>query len=157
MKGGSRMVETFTDLSRLVIRLADHEAMRFNHEYIGTEHLLLALTRDVGGVATAALKSLNLDTRKTRFAVERLLPGGLVMTPDLRLTPRARTALAYAIQEAASLKQKLVGPEHILLGLLRMHECGAEHVLSDLGVTKEAVRREVLGHLGDGPSHTDAS
>jgi len=146
------MYESFTDRARKVIQLADSEAVSFNHEYIGTEHVLLGLIKEGSGVAANALKFLGIDLQKSRLEVERLLQSGPCIVPkdELPLTPRARKVIEYSMEEARHLNHNYVGTEHILLGLLREQEGVAAQVLMNLGLKLEEVREEVLNLLGHG-------
>ncbi|GHT35831.1 ATP-dependent Clp protease ATP-binding protein [Planctomycetales bacterium] len=151
--------ERFTDRARKVLQLANQEAQRFNHEYIGTEHLLLGLIKEGNGVAANVLKNLDIDLRKIRHEVEKLVRSGpdLVTMGKLPQTPRAKKAIEYAVEEARNLNHNYVGTEHLLLGLLREQEGVAAQVLMNLGLKLEEVRREVLNLLGHGVDPTDAS
>src|SRR5262249_3584877 len=144
------MYERFTDRARKVMQLADQEAQRFNHEYIGTEHILLGLVKEGFGVAAQILKNLDIDLRKIRLEVEKIVQAGpdMVTTGKLPQTPRAKKVIEYSIEEAISLNHNYVGTEHLLLGLLRDQEGGAAQVLMNLGVRLEDVREGVLGLLG---------
>ncbi len=146
------MFERFTDRSRKVMALANQEARRFNHEYIGTEHILLGLIKEGSGVGAAVLKNLNVDIKKLRLEVEKLVKRGLDMVTHGKLpqTPRAKKVIEYAIEESRSLNHKYVGTEHILLGLLRESEGIAAQVLMNLGLKLEDVREEVLNLVGPG-------
>ena len=155
---GYKMFERFTDRARKVMALANQEAQRFNHEYIGTEHILLGLVKEGSGVGATVLKNLDVDIKKLRFGVEKLVKSGpdMVTMGKLPQTPRAKKVIEYAIEEARSLNHNYVGTEHILLGLLRESEGIAAQVLLDLGLKLEDVRQEVLNLLGagvdDGPA-----
>src|SRR5437762_1908758 len=115
------MYERFTDRARQVMRLAHEEAQNFKHEYIGTEHILLALVREGSGVPARALRLLGVDEDSICREVENaILKGaGAVLTGNLPLTPRVKKSLEYAVEEARRLRSEAVGPEHLLLGLLR--------------------------------------
>src|SRR5208337_1282465 len=115
------MYERFTDRARKVMQLANQEAQRFNHEYIGTEHILLGLVKEGSGVAADVLKNLDVDLRRIRLEVEKLLQSGPDKVPLSRLpqTPRAKKVVEYAMDEARNLGHNYVGTEHVLLGLLR--------------------------------------
>src|SRR5262245_19305107 len=115
------MYERFTDRARKVMQLANQEAQRFNHEYIGTEHILLGLVKEGSGVAANVLKNLDVDLRRVRLEVERIIQSGpdMITARKLPQTPRARKAIEYASAEARELKHNYVGTEHVLLGLLR--------------------------------------
>ncbi|MGL4423062.1 MAG: ATP-dependent Clp protease ATP-binding subunit [Gemmataceae bacterium] len=146
------MYERFTDRARKVMQLANQEAQRFNHEYIGTEHVLLGLVKEGSGVAANVLKNLEIDLRKIRLEVERIVqhgPGGdQVVMGRLPHTPRAKKVIEYSIEEARNLSHNYVGTEHLLLGLLREQEGVAAQVLMNLGLKLEDVREEVLNLLG---------
>ena len=146
------MFERFTDRARKVMALANQEAQRFNHEYIGTEHVLLGLVKEGSGVGANVLKNLDVDLRKVRLEVEKLVKAGpeMVTMGKLPQTPRAKKVIEYAIEEARNLNHNYVGTEHLLLGLLREHDGVAAQVLMNLGLKLEEVREEVLNLLGAG-------
>jgi len=146
------MYERFTDRARKVMQLANQEAQRFNHEYIGTEHILLGLVKEGSGVAANVLKNLDVDLRKIRLEVEKLVQSGpeMVTMGKLPQTPRAKKVIEYSMEEARNLNHNYVGTEHILLGLLREQEGVAAQVLMNLGLKLEDVREEVLNLLGHG-------
>jgi len=152
------MFERFTDRARKVMALANQEAQRFNHEYIGTEHILLGLVKEGSGVGANVLKNLGVDLRKVRLEVEKLVHSGpeMVTMGKLPQTPRAKKVIEYAIEEARSLNHNYVGTEHLLLGLLREHDGVAAQVLMNLGLKLEEVREEVLNLLGAGMDKDDA-
>lgn len=145
------MYERFTDRARKVMQLANQEAQRFNHEYIGTEHILLGLVKEGSGVAANVLKNLDLDLRKIRLEVEKKVQSGpdMVIMGKLPQTPRAKKVIEYSIQEARNLSHQYVGTEHLLLGLLCEKEGVAAEVLNnevDGGIN--AIRSEILNLLG---------
>ncbi len=144
------MYERFTDRARKVMQLANQEAQRFNHEYIGTEHILLGLVKEGTGVAANVLKNLDIDLRKIRLEVEKIVQAGpdMVTMGKLPQTPRAKKVIEYSIEEARQLNHNYVGTEHLLLGLLREQEGVAAQVLMNLGLKLEDVRDEVLNLLG---------
>jgi len=144
------MFERFTDRARKVMQLANQEAQRFNHEYIGTEHILLGLVKEGSGVAANVLKNLDIDLKKVRVEVEKFVQTGPDMVTIGRLpqTPRAKKVIDYSIEEARNLNHNYVGTEHLLLGLLREQEGVAAQVLMSLGLKLEDVREEVLNLLG---------
>src|SRR5436309_1331507 len=144
------MYERFTDRARKVMQLANQEAQRFNHEYIGTEHILLGLVKEGTGVAANVLKNLDIDLRKIRLEVEKIVQAGpdMVTMGKLPQTPRAKKVIEYSIEEARQLNHNYVGTEHLLLGLLREQEGVAAQVLMNLGLKLEDVREEVLNLLG---------
>ena len=146
------MFERFTDRARKVMALANQEAHRFNHEWVGTEHLLLGLVKEGTGVGANVLKNLDVDLQKLRMEVERIAKSGPEMSPMGRLpqTPRAKKVLEYAVEEARALNHNYVGSEHLLLGLLRESEAVAAQVLMNMGLKLEEVRDEVLDLLGAG-------
>jgi len=134
------------------MQLANQEAQRFNHEYIGTEHILLGLVKEGSGVAANVLKNLDVDLRKIRIEVEKIVQTGpdMVTMGKLPQTPRAKKVIEYAMDEARNLNHNYVGTEHLLLGLLREQEGVAAQVLMNLGMKLEDVRDEVLNLLGHG-------
>ena len=137
------MYEQFTDRARKVMQLASQEARRFNHDYIGTEHILLGLVKESTGVAANVLKNLDIDLRKIRLEVEKIVqaaPHIMVTIPKLPQTPRAKKVIEFSIEEARNLNHNYVGTEHLLLGLLREQEGVAAQVLMYLGLTLEKVR-----------------
>ncbi len=144
------MFERFTDRARKVMALANQEAQRFNHEYIGTEHILLGLVKEGSGVGANVLKNLDVDLRKVRLEVEKLVKSGpdMVTMGKLPQTPRAKKVIEYAIEEARNLNHNYVGTEHLLLGLLREQDGVAAQVLMNLNLKLEEVREEVLNLLG---------
>jgi len=146
------MFERFTDRARKVMALANQEAQRFNHEYIGTEHILLGLVKEGSGVGANVLKNLDVDIKKLRLEIEKLVKSGpdMVTMGKLPQTPKAKKVIEYAIEEARALNHNYVGTEHILLGLLRETEGIAAQVLMNLGLKLEDVRQEVLNLLGAG-------
>src|SRR5439155_14951863 len=148
------MYERFTDRARKVMQLANQEAQRFNHEYIGTEHILLGLVKEGSGVAANVLKNLDIDLRKIRLEVEKIVQSGpdMVTMGKLPQTPRAKKVIEYSIEEARNLNHNYVGTEHLLLGVLREKEGIACHVLMNLLLDQDRVHREILNLLGQEPS-----
>ena len=146
------MFGKFTDRARKAIALANQEAQRFNHEFVGTEHILLGLVKEGAGVAANVLKNLDVDLGKARMEVEGLAKAGpeMVSMGKLPRTPRGKKALEHAIKEARLLGHNCVGTEHLLLGLLGERECVAAQVLMNMGLKLEQVRKEVLSLLGAG-------
>jgi len=140
---------SFTPRAQRVVQLARQEAGRFNHQYIGTEHLLLGILALGEGVAVAVLEQMNVSLESVRFEVEKMVQGGpSTMTEgDLPFTPRSKKVLQISIAEARAMNSSLVGTEHILLGLLREGEGVAAQVLRNLGVDMEAVRVAVRKEL----------
>ena len=142
--------ERFTERARKVMQLAAQEAQRFNHDAIGTEHILLGIIVEGNGVAANVLLNLGLDLKKVRLEVEKIVPTGSVPTVAGKLphTPRAKKVLDFAVKEAEALGHNYVGTEHLLLGLFREGEGVAPHVLMNLGLKLDEVRSAVLEFLG---------
>ncbi len=136
--------DKFTERARKVLQLAQEEAQRFNHNYIGTEHLLLGLVREGEGVAAKVLANLGVDLNKVRSAVEFIIGRGeRTITGDIGLTPRAKKVIELSVEEARRLNHNYIGTEHLLLGLVREGEGIAAGVLESLGVSLERVRQQV--------------
>lgn len=137
--------ERFTARARKIYELANREAQRLNHEYIGTEHLLLGLVLEGTGVAANALVNLNLDLHRVRQEVEKVVQSGspICSMGNLPQTPAAKRVIEWSMQEAQNLNHNYVGTEHILLGLLRQRECVAAQVLMNLGLRLEQARAEI--------------
>lgn len=146
------MFNRFTERARKVIVYAKEEARRFNHDYIGTEHLLLGLIREGEGVAAAVLQKLGVDLETIRIEVEKLVQPGpqTQVLGDIPFTPRAKKALELSAEEARSLGHNYIGTEHLLLGLVREGEGMAYRVLLNLGLDLNRLRNEVLELLGSG-------
>ena len=139
---GSRF-EKFSERARRVLSLAQEEAQRFNHNYIGTEHILLGLVRETEGVAARVLSGLGVDLSKVRSAVEFIIGRGEKPAQgEIGLTPRAKKVVELAVDEARRMNHTYIGTEHLLIGLLREGEGVAAGVLESLGVTLEKVRAE---------------
>lgn len=135
--------EKFSERARRVLSLAQEEAQRFNHNYIGTEHILLGLVRETEGVAARVLSNLNVELVKVRSAVEFIIGRGERPTPgEIGLTPRAKKVIELAVDEARRLNHHYIGTEHLLIGLMREGEGVAAGVLESLGVSLEKVREE---------------
>jgi ATP-dependent Clp protease ATP-binding subunit ClpC len=135
--------DKFTERARRVLTLAQEEAQRFNHNYIGTEHLLLGLVREGDGVAAKVLSNLGVELNKVRSAVEFIIGrGDRATTGEIGLTPRAKRVIELAVDEARRLNHSYIGTEHLLLGLVREGEGIAAGVLESLGVNLERVRGE---------------
>ena len=135
-------MERFTQRARRVLSLAHQEAERMRHNYIGTEHLLLGLIREEGGVAGRVLRELGLDANRVQEIVERLTGPGQYRGGKLDLSPGTQQVLEYAVEEARRMGHHYIGTEHILLGLVRYGEGIALDVLRKLGVTPEQIRRQ---------------
>ncbi|MEO1698533.1 MAG: ATP-dependent Clp protease ATP-binding subunit [Planctomycetota bacterium] len=144
------MFDRFTDRAKKVMNLARQEAQRFNHEYLGTEHILLGLVQEGSGVAANVLKNMGIDLNKIRMEVEKIVKTGPSMTTmgQLPFTPRAKKVLELSMEEAGNLGHNYIGTEHLLLGLIKENEGIAAQVLLNLGVKLEDVREEVLDFLG---------
>ncbi|MEZ4523428.1 MAG: ATP-dependent Clp protease ATP-binding subunit [Thermomicrobiales bacterium] len=137
--------EKFTERARKVLTLAQEEAQRFNHNYIGTEHLLLGLVREGDGVAARVLSNMGVQLTKVRSAVEFIIGrGDSGVTGEIGLTPRAKKVIELAVDEARRLNHHYIGTEHLLLGLVREGEGIAAGVLESLGVNLEKVRAQVM-------------
>ncbi|MFQ5860429.1 MAG: ATP-dependent Clp protease ATP-binding subunit [Dehalococcoidia bacterium] len=157
----SSRFEKFSERARRVLSLAQEEAQRFNHNYIGTEHILLGLVRETEGVAARVLSNLGVDLNKIRSAVEFIIGRGeKPVQGEIGLTPRAKKVIELAVDEARRMSHTYIGTEHLLIGLLREGEGVAAGVLESLGVTLEKVRGEThrllsqSSALGGHPSRT---
>ncbi len=145
MSSSSDRFDKFTERARKVLTLAQEEAQRFNHNYIGTEHLLLGLVREGDGVAAKVLANLGVDLNKVRSAVEFIIGrGDRTVTGDIGLTPRAKKVIELAVDEARRLNHHYIGTEHLLLGLVREGEGIAAGVLESLGVSLDKVRNQII-------------
>lgn len=146
------MFNRFTERARKVIVYAKEEARRFNHDYIGTEHLLLGLVREGEGVAAAVLQKLGLDLETIRLEVEKLVQPGpqTQVLGDIPFTPRSKKALELSAEEARALGHNYIGTEHLLLGLVKEGEGMAYRVLLNLGLDLGKLRNEVMELLGSG-------
>ncbi len=144
------MFSRFTERARKVIILAKEEAKRFNHDYIGTEHILLGLIKEGEGVAAAVLQNLGLSLETIRLEVEKLVQPGppTVVSGDIPFTPKAKKVIELATDEARNLGHNYIGTEHLLLGLIREGEGVANQVLTNLGLDLNKVRQEVMSLLG---------
>ena len=140
--------DKFDERARQVLSSAQEEAQRFQHTYIGTEHLLLGLIRDETSVATTILRNLNVDLVKVRDAVEFIISrGDRIVLGEIGLTPRGKKVIELAVDEARRLNHHYIGTEHLLLGLVREGEGVAAGVLESLGVHLENVRTETIRTL----------
>jgi len=143
------MFGRFTERAQQVLVLAQEEARRLTHNFIGTEHLLLGLIREGSGVAARALQNMGVDLNKVRQEVERIVPkGNKAPTHGISYTPRAKRVVELSIEEGQNLGHNYVGTEHILLGLIREGEGIAAQVLANLGVDLKRARKEVIQLLG---------
>src|SRR5207249_6349617 len=157
--------DKFTERARKVLAYAQEEAQRFNHNYIGTEHMLLGLLREDSGVAARVLTSMGVELGSARSAVERIIGrGDRMVMGEVGLTPRAKKVIELAVDEARRLNHQYIGTEHLLLGLVREGEGIAAGVLESLGVSLDRVRAQVVqvlnssgqnyGQKQQGPSKT---
>lgn len=156
---GARMFERFSDRARMVMAHANQEAHRLNHEYIGTEHVLLGLLKSSQCTAARVLAEMGVEPDRVRHEVERLVAAGpdMLIMGKLPLTPRSRQVIESAIEEARALGHHYVGTEHILLGLLRVHDGVAAMVLTTFKVDLERCRQEVIAVVGTGLQEESAS
>src|SRR5277367_2211387 len=139
------MFERFTDRARRVVVLAQEEARMLNHDYIGTEHLLLGLVHEGAGVAVGALESLGVSLDDVRRDVEEMIGRGQhELSGHIPFTPRAKKVLELSLRESQQLGQDYIGTEHILLGLIREGEGVAAQVLVKLGAELTRVRQQVI-------------
>jgi ATP-dependent Clp protease ATP-binding subunit ClpC len=146
----------FTDRVRKVLAMAREEAIRLQHDYVGTEHILLGLIREGEGVAAAVLTNLSVDLEQIQERIEESVRRGkaTIALGELPYTSRAKKVLEFAMAEARELNHSYVGTEHLLLGLLREEKGIAAEVLNQLGVTLEEARRQTLKLLGSDPNAT---
>jgi ATP-dependent Clp protease ATP-binding subunit ClpC len=144
------MYERFSDSARLVMQRANEEAQLLNHEYIGTEHVLLAIVEDENCVAANVLRHLEIDVRSVPREIEKLVKNGPDVLPKRRRpeTPSAKKVIEYSMEEARKMEHRYVGTEHIVLGLLREQHGIAAHVLTQLGVSLDAARQQILQTVG---------
>ena len=149
--------DRFNDRAKRVLALAQDEAIRFNHNYIGVEHLLLGLVREGEGVAAKVLNSLGVELSKARTSVEFIIGRGDATTApsEITLSPRTKRVIELAIDEARKLGHSHVGTEHLLLGIVREGQGIASGVLESLGVGLEKVRHQVIATLGQ--QHPDTA
>ncbi len=143
------MFGRFTERAQQVLVLAQEEAKRLNHNFIGTEHLLLGLVREGSGIAARALQNMSIDLSSLRSEVERITPKGeKVVQQGISYTPRAKRVVELAIEESQNLGHNYVGTEHLMLGLVREGEGIAAQVLSNMGIDLKRARKEVIQLLG---------
>jgi len=137
--------DKFTERARKVLSLSQEEAQRFQHNYIGTEHLLLGLVREGEGVAAVVLSNLGVELNRVREGVEAIIGrGDRIVLGEIGLTPRAKKVIELAVDEARRLKHHYIGTEHLLLGLVREGEGIAAGVLESMGVNLEKVRMATI-------------
>ena len=146
------MSNRFTERAQRVILIAQEEAKRLNHDYVGTEHILLGLIALGEGVAAQVLANLGVDLRRVRAEIEKIVGTGdnVMLLGEIPFTPRAKKVLELAVEEAQNMGHSHVGTEHLLLGLIREEEGVAAQVLENLGVRLDIVREEVISLLGEG-------
>jgi ATP-dependent Clp protease ATP-binding subunit ClpC len=145
------MFDRFTERARKVMSLARLEAQRFYHDYVGTEHILLALVKEGTGVASVVLKKMGVELKEIRNEIEKTVERGaqpVASSQQLPYTPRAKKVLEYSLEEARNLGHHYIGTEHLLLGLLRENDGIAAQVLMNLGLKLEEVREEIHNFLG---------
>jgi ATP-dependent Clp protease ATP-binding subunit ClpC len=151
------MFERFTNRARRVVVLAQEEARLLNHNYIGTEHILLGLIHEGEGVAAKALEALDVSLEAVRAQVEEIIgQGQSAPTGHIPFTPRAKKVLELSLREAKQLRCNYIGTEHILLGLVREGEGVAAHVLVKLGGDLPRVRHQVIQLLSHEPTQAEA-
>ena len=151
------MFERFTDRARRVVVLAQEEARMMNHNYIGTEHILLGLIHEGEGLASLVLDSCGVELGHVRAFVEREVGrGGKAPGEHIPFTPRAKKVLELSLREALQLRHNYIGTEHILLGLIREGEGLAAQGLADAGAELADVRQRVLDRVGRGPKERPA-
>ena len=148
--------EKFSEKARRVLSLAQEEAQRFNHTYIGTEHILLGLVRETDGVAAKTLSNLGVELPKVRSAIEFIIGRGeRPVTGDIGLTPRAKKVIELAVDEARRLNHTYIGTEHLLIGLMREGEGVPAGVLESLGLTLDKIRAEINSQLNQGGQQSE--
>jgi ATP-dependent Clp protease ATP-binding subunit ClpC len=151
------MFERFTDRARRVIVLAQEEARMLSHGYIGTEHLLLGLIHEGGGVSGAALESLSITLDDARAQVVSIVPRGQEpLSGHIPFTPRAKKILELSLREALDLGHGSIGPEHILLGIVREGQGVANQVLANLGADGPGVRAAVMRFIQQRETESEA-
>lgn len=152
----SKNWERFTQRARRVLSLAQEEAERLNHSYIGSEHVLIGLLREEGGVAGRVLRELGLDLNRVQAMVERLSGGPGTRTPftKIELSPSTKRVLELAVEEARRMGQHYISTEHLLLGLVRQNEGLAIDVLRKFGISAEQIRRQTRRMLKESPVAT---
>jgi len=144
------MFDRFTERARKVLVLAREEAKNYNHNYIGTEHILLGLIKEGQGVAAAVLQKLGFSLERIKLEIEKLVETGpsLVQVGEVEFTPKAKKVIELSMDEARKLGHNYVGTEHILLGLIREGEGVAAMVLQNSGLSLEKVKNEIMKLLG---------
>src|SRR5579884_3777440 len=149
--------DKFTERARKVLTLAQEEATRFNHNYIGTEHLLLGLVREGDGVAARVLSNLGVELNRVRSAVEFIIGrGDRMIVGEIGLTPRAKKVIELAVDEARRLGHHYIGTEHLLLGLVREGEGIAAGVLQSVGIDLDNARTQTIQVLSQSSAASGA-
>jgi len=144
------MFKRYTEKAKKAIMIAQEEAVNLNHDYIGTEHILIGLLKEEEGVASQVLKQLGVHVDKVEEEVERLVgKGEYQQVGEVTFTPRAKKVLELASQEASQLKNSYIGTEHILLGLIKEGSGVAVRILTDLGINLDNVYSEIMKVLVD--------
>lgn len=151
------MAKRFTENAQKIILIAQEEAKRLNHDYVGTEHILLGLCAIEGTVSNKILTSLGVSFRKVRLEIEKMVGIGdtIMLLGEIPFTPRAKKVLELSVEESQQLNAQYIGTEHILLGLIREEEGMAGKILSNLGLTLPLVRDTVLNFIGDGKANDE--
>jgi uncharacterized damage-inducible protein DinB len=158
VESGHSRFDKFTERARKVLQLAQEEAQRFNHDYIGTEHILLGLVREGDGVAARVLRNLGVELNTVRSTVAFVIGrGDRMVMGEIGLTPRAKHVIELAVDEARRLNHHYIGTEHLLLGLVREGEGIAAGVLESLGVSLEKVRAQVIEVLKSAGAYSPPS
>lgn len=144
------MFERFTERARRILALAQDEAKRLNHDYLGPEHILLGLIKEGEGVAVEVLSNLNIDLEALKLEIEKEAPlgGSLAVLGNVPFTPHSKKVLEFAVEEARNMGHNYIGTEHLLFGLIREEESIAARILAKFGVTLDKVKKEVLNILG---------
>ncbi|OGV98057.1 MAG: ATP-dependent Clp protease ATP-binding subunit ClpC [Nitrospinae bacterium RIFCSPHIGHO2_02_39_11] len=143
------MFKKFTERARRVIILAREEAERYQHEYLGTEHILLGIIKDGGGIAILVLQRLGVDIKQLKPEIERNLPHGLntLVKGDIPFTSRAKKVLEYAVEEAGFMGHSYIGTEHLLIGLIREKNGVAYRILSSFGLQYSDIKEQTISLL----------
>ncbi len=151
------MAKRFTENAQKIILIAQEEAKRLNHDYVGTEHILLGLCAIEGTVSNKILTTLGVSFRKVRLEIEKMVGMGdtIMLLGEIPFTPRAKKVLEMSVEESQILNSSYIGTEHILLGLIREEEGMAGKILSNLGLNLALVRETVLNFVGDGQVSDD--
>lgn len=148
------MAKRFTENAQKIILIAQEEAKRLNHDYVGTEHILLGLSALEGTVSNKILSGLGVTFRKVRQEIEKMVGIGdtIMLLGEIPFTPRAKKVLELSVEESQMLGSDHIGTEHILLGLIREEEGMAGKILANLGLNLDSVRDTVLNFIGDADS-----